>query len=703
MKLIVAEKPSVAATIAQVIGADQKEQGYISGNDYYITWCVGHLITSAKPEQYDPKYKKWAIEQLPIIPDDWKMEIVEGTAAQYKIVSNLLNAPEVDEIIEATDAGREGELIFRLVYNKSGCKKPFKRLWINTLVDKDILQGLQTLQDGTTFDNLYFAALARLKADWIIGMNATRLYSCLYDKTLNVGRVQSPTINLIVTRQNEITNFVPKPYFILSADCKTFKAYTRTEAAAEAQEIIDRCAGKIGTVTELQQEEKRDTPPMLYDLTGLQIDANKLLGYSANQTLEIAQSLYEQKLISYPRTDSKHLTQNMAEQLQQTIQDILISPAVDNTLAEKFKMGDDYPKRLLNDDKVSDHHALLPTGFKEQLPETEKNILSLISYRVLAAVALPCSYQQTNLTLEIEGTAFKASGRSVTEAGFKGIKQNMTGYLKGATEDEANEDTPNDKIPPELQLGDTFNNIPVTSTQKKTTPPKPYTDATLLADMEHISRHIDDQQLKEASKKGLGTPATRAGILEKIISSGFIDRKGKQLIPTKEAIALMEILPNKLKSPQLTAEWELQLEQINKGTLDINSFLDSLAGYMNEIIEAEKKIEHRETSAFKPDKEVIGTCPRCGRPVYEGGKSFYCSGYKAEENPCSFAIWKADKFFTEKGAKIDKRMAAALLSKGKAKAKNLLSKKGTKYDATIILVDTGKYVNFKLEFDTLKK
>lgn len=700
MKLVIAEKPSVANEIAKVIGAAKKEKGYFSGNGYYVSWCVGHLIRSAMPEEYNPELKKWTFEALPFVPEKWQTVIIDATKDQYSTLKSLIIRNDVTELICATDAGREGELIFRLVYEKTGCKKPFKRLWISSMEESAIKEGFNNLKDGKEYDNLYYAALCRMHADFLVGINATRLYSCLYSKTLNIGRVQSPTINLIVSRQREIENFIPQPYYVLTADCGEFKASNKVNDLDTANKIVAKCNGKKGSITQIKKEEKTENPEALYDLTSLQREANRLLGFSAQQTLDIAQSLYENKLLTYPRTDSRYLTEDMKNSAFETINSILTLKHFDTMTLNNYDTKQLNISRIINNKKVNDHHAIIPTktlaaADLEKLPTAERQILTLVIYRLLTAPYAAYKYTQTNVMLDIEGESFKATGKQIVSMGYKEFQNNLIALLKAKQDKEdSTDEQDNNNLPPQLTEGQTFNNVPVTKETKKTKPPQPYTEETLLAAMEKAGCFIEDEELKDSVKYcGLGTPATRAGIIERIIKTGFIERKGKKLLATQTAYTLMDLLPEKLKHPDLTAEWELNLEKICTKELNASKFINDIIEYIKDIVESSQVGNTKDI--FKVEKEVIGKCPRCGKNIYEGKLNYYCEAGK----DCGFALWKEDKFFTTKKKTLSKKNAMELLKKGKIKMTGLYSPKtGKKYDANVLFEDTGQYINYKLEF-----
>ena len=703
MKLVVAEKPSVAADIAAALGVTNKKKGFIEGNGYIVTWCVGHLIELAYPEDYAPELKKWELETLPFIPTEWKYNVSEAAKEQFKIVKELMHKPEVTVVINSGDAGREGELIFRLVYNYAKCKKPVQRLWINSIEEEVIRAGFQNLKPGSEYDNLYFAALNRMQSDYLVGINATRLFTVLYNQTLNVGRVQSPTINLIVERQKAIENFVPMPYFILKANCDGFIATKRVETAESADEIIRRCNGQIGTVKNLSQKPTKENPPNLFDLTTLQREANTKLGLTAQETLNVAQSLYEKKLITYPRTDSSFITTDMIESTKKVLENTLNLSSLNEQTNSNFNLSVANVEKLANNKKVSDHHALLPTvkvndvNF-EQLNANEKNVLLLIIYKLLVATYTPHEYIKTDVIVSIDGEEFKATGKQITVEGYKEIEQQLQQLLK-ATEDKKDKEV---TILPELSEGQIIRKITLSSESKKTKPPKPYTENTLLGAMENVMSTLEDEDLrKELKQKGLGTSATRAGIIERIIKSGFIERKGTTLLPTDKAKNLIEVIPEKIKSPLLTAEWEQQLEAIRRGEFNHMQFMTDIScfveGLVNEYKDKEIDAELFKIDTQPTEKEVIGKCPRCGKNIYENNKSFYCEGYK-DSPACKFSLWKEDKFFKTRNKKITKTAAKSLLKNGHVDMKDLTAKNGNKYNARFIMQDSNQFINFKMEF-----
>ena len=687
-QLVIAEKPSVARSIAGVIGATEKHNGYLQGNGYLVSWCIGQLVSFADAGRYDERFKKWRYEDLPILPETWQYIIPNEKKQQFDILRSLMERPDVTGLVCATDAGREGELIFRFVYQMAGCEKPFKRLWISSMEDSAIKDGFAHLKPGTDYDPLYQSALCRAKADWLVGINATRLFSVLYHKTLTVGRVQTPTLNLLVECDAKITNFKKEKYHIVHIGVGDADAVSsRFSDAGEANTVKAACAGAQAVCASVTREKKTEQPPKLYDLTTLQREANRLFGFTAKQTLDYAQTLYEKKLLTYPRTDSQYLTDDMLPVVESLVSGLwgLVPFAKGLNISPQFD-------RILNSKKVSDHHAIIPTAaFVKQgfdgLAESERKLLSLICCKVLCAVAGPYVYEAVTATFTCAGKEFTAKGRTVLSPGWKEIDRRFRSSLKTASD----EDAETVRELPELKEGQTFADVAASVTEHFTTPPKPYTEDTLLSAMERAGA---EDMPEDAERKGLGTPATRAAILEKLVQMGFVQRKGKQLIPTKDGINLAVVLPEALTSPQLTAEWESRLTEIAKGQADPDEFMAGIEAMTRELVETYSCISEDKQKLFQAERVAIGTCPRCGEAVYEGKKNYYC-GNRA----CQFVMWKNDRFFEERRKVFTPKIAAALLKDGKAKVKGLYSMKtGKTYDGTVLLVDTGgKYVNYRVE------
>ena len=687
-QLVIAEKPSVARSIAGVIGATEKHDGYLQGNGYLVSWCIGHLVSFADAGRYDERFKKWRYEDLPILPETWQYIIPNEKKQQFDILRSLMERPDVTSLVCATDAGREGELIFRFVYQMAGCEKPFKRLWISSMEDSAIKDGFAHLKPGTDYDPLYQSALCRAKADWLVGINATRLFSVLYHKTLTVGRVQTPTLNLLVERDAKITNFKKEKYHIVHIGVGDADAVSsRFSDAGEANTVKAACAGAQAVCASVTREKKTEQPPKLYDLTTLQREANRLFGFTAKQTLDYAQTLYEKKLLTYPRTDSQYLTDDMlpvAENLVSGLWGLV-------PFANGLNISPQYD-HILNSKKVTDHHAIIPTAeFLKQgfdgLAESERKLLSLICCKMLCAVAGPYVYEAVTATFTCAGKEFTAKGRTVLSPGWKEIDRRFRSSLKT----DSDEDAEAVRELPELTEGQTFADVAASVTEHFTTPPKPYTEDTLLSAMERAGA---EDMPEDAERKGLGTPATRAAILEKLVQMGFVQRKGKQLIPTKDGINLAVVLPEALTSPQLTAEWESRLTEIAKGQADPDEFMAGIEAMTRELVKTYSCISEDKQKLFQAERVAIGTCPRCGEAVYEGRKNYYC-GNRA----CQFVMWKNDRFFEERRKVFTPKIAAVLLKDGKAKVKGLYSMKtGKTYDGTVLLADTGgKYVNYRVE------
>lgn len=694
MILVIAEKPSVAKQIAQVIGANKQEDGYLSGNGYYVSWAIGHLVGLASVEAYGEQYQKWRYEDLPILPVQWKHEVLSDTKKQFSVLKKLMNTKEVTELVAATDAGREGELIFRLIYEQARCEKPFKRLWISSMEEKAIKSGFENLKDGHCYDALYESALCRSQADWIVGINATRLFSCLYRKVLRVGRVQSPTLAMLVEREEAIRSFQPKPYFIahigvgdLIADSEPF------DEEREALELARMCQGKEAQVQEVLAAKKTVNPPKLYDLTTLQRDANRLFAFTAQQTLDYTQSLYEQRLVTYPRTDSQYLTEDMKDavgKLREIVK--VVFPFKES--AENVQNTENF----FDSKKVSDHHAILPTEQVEgkdflELPEGERKILFLIAWRLLAASAAPYIYESIQAKVLCQEYCFLASGTVCVQEGWKVSEKEFSSVMKLGNEKKKREKKPL----PSLEKGQLLTGIEAGITEHQTTPPKRFTEDTLLAAMERAG---NEELEGETEKRGLGTPATRAATIEKLVQSGMVQRKDKVLLPTSDGINLVTILPKTIKSPQMTAQWEMQLTEIAKGKTDGIDFLEGIRQMVSELVETYHAVREEEKQRFASERQVVGKCPRCGAMVVETKQGYFCDN---REN-CRFGIWKNNKFFQSAKKEVTPQIARELLQEGKTFVKGLYSeKKQKKYDAMVVLDDTGQYVNFKLEFPTGKK
>ena len=695
MKLVIAEKPSVAQSLAAVIGAAARKDGYLEGNGWRVSWCVGHLARLADADAYNPDYAKWRYDDLPILPEHWQMVVSKDKKKQFDVLKQLMNAQDVTEVVNACDAGREGELIFRSVYELAGCQKPMKRLWISSMEDSAIREGFASLHPGADYDGLRDAALCRAKADWLVGINATRLFSVLYHRTLNIGRVMSPTLALIVQREAEIDTFKPVPFYTVTLELPGFSVSgERMADKAAAQQLKTACQGAAATVKKVERKDKSEKPPALYDLTTLQRDANRLLGYTAQQTLDYLQNLYEKKLCTYPRTDSRYLTSDMAASLPELVR--LTAGALPFAAGMELVCN---AAQVINDKKVTDHHAVIPTRNLQGadlsgLPVGEKAVLELVALRLLCAVAQPYTFTETAVVVECAGAEFIAKGRTVKQLGWRALDAAYRAGLKNAEPDKETED----KALPELSEGQTLPLSGAAVKEGKTTPPKHFTEDTLLSAMETAGK---DDMPEDAERKGLGTPATRAGILEKLVSTGFLERKKSkkivQLLPSHDAVSLITVLPEQLQSPLLTAEWEYRLGEIERGELAPEDFMDGISTMLQELVRTYQVIKGTEY-LFTPPREVVGKCPRCGGEVAEMQKGFFC-----QTESCKFAIWKNNKWWELKRKQPTKAIVTALLKDGCAHVTGLYSEKtGKTYDATVMLENDGKYANFKLAFDRQK-
>lgn len=685
MKLVIAEKPSVGKSIANILGAKENNNGYLKGNGYIVSWCFGHLVALASPEQYDEKYKKWNIEDLPIIPEDFLLTIKEDTKTQFNLLKKLMNSSEVDEIICATDSGREGELIFRYVYEKANCNKPIKRLWVSSLTDEAIKNGFENLKNGEEYYNLYEAGFKRSIADWIIGMNATRFYSSLYNNKINVGRVQTPTLNIIVEREDKIINFKKEKYYEIIIEKDELKAKTeKINSLEEAKNILEIIKSNNLICDEYKSNEKSKSPCKLYDLTTLQREANNIYGYTANETLATLQGLYEKKIVTYPRTDSKFISNDMENETKEII----------NILYNKLEFLQNVEPicnvaQVINNNKVTDHHAILPTKLVKDLDlsslnEKERNILNLVIKTLLIATNEKCIFN------EIIGV-LKSSNDIRLNFSYKNIIKK--GYIE-IEEKFSNKEKDNSTIPT-IEQGQSIIDFVTYLEEKETTPPKRFTEDTLLSAMENASNEdYKELDVEDIEKKGLGTPATRASIIESLVNNGYIERKGKSLIPTEKGINTIKIVDEQLKSPKFTANWEIKLQQIEKNNYSPDKFLNEIIEFTKTIIE-DKNIDENiaKTLKNKNNLESLGACPICSKNVYEWEKTFSC-----EDKNCRFVIFKNSKFFTEKKAKITKVKVKELLNKGKTKMKFYSEKANKDYEAYIKLDITEKYINFKMEF-----
>lgn len=688
MNLVIAEKPSVAQSIAKVLGCTDKQDGYLSGGGYLVSWCIGHLVELAEPETYDSKYETWKKEDLPIIPDVFQYQVTAATRKQFKVLKELLHRNDVDCVTNACDAGREGELIFRLVYDEAKCNKPMKRLWISSMEDEAIRDGFAGLKDGSEYDRLYEAALCRERADWIVGINATRLFSSLYGQTLNVGRVMTPTLALTVAREAEIRAFRPEDFYtvILKTSIGDLGS-KRFSDREEAKELLIKCtlAGKL-TITKAEKKEKQEKAPALFDLTTLQREANKRLGYTAQQTLDYTQSLYEKKLVSYPRTDSRYLTDDM----EGTLPDLIAKAEKVSGLKSTAEQNHHC---VINSKKVTDHHAIIPTASVDkadlsELPNGEREVLRLIATRLLEAVSSPCIYAEAVLEGECANERFGAKGKAVIDAGWKGVAK-----INEKKKDDP-DDTPLGDIS-SLHEGDKIRITQAGVKAGKTTPPKSYTEDTLLSAMEKAG---SDETPDEAERKGLGTPATRAGIIEKLVRIGFIERKGdkktKYLVPTHKGEMLITVIPEAIQSVSMTAEWEQKLLEVEKESYSADQFMDEIESMVRELVDT-YEIEQDAEVLMKPAYAPLGKCPHCGSDVIEKSKGFFC-----ENKDCKFALWKDNRFFDSLSKKLTKQVAEQFLSRGRAKLKKCRSvKTGKTYDTTVVLsVSDNGTPQFTLDF-----
>ena len=696
MKLVIAEKPSVAASLSAVIGASARKDGYFEGNGWRVSWCVGHLAGLADADAYNPDYAKWRYDDLPILPVDWQMVVGKDKKKQFDVLKKLLNDPDVTVVVIGCDSGREGELIFRSVYERAGCQKPMKRLWISSMEDSAIREGFQNLRPGADYDGLYEAALCRAKADWLVGINATRLFSVLYHRTLNIGRVMSPTLALIVQREAEIDSFKPVPFYTVQLELPGLTVSgERMKDKAAAEQLRESCQGASAVVKQVERKDKSEKPPALYDLTTLQRDANRLLGFTAQQTLDYLQALYEKKLCTYPRTDSRYLTTDMAEGLPVLVNLTANAMPFRKGIAITCDAG-----TVINDKKVTDHHAVIPTRNLRDadlsgLPAGEKAVLELVALRLLCAVAEPHTYSETSLVMECAGAEFTAKGKTVKRPGWKVLEAAYRASLKNTPEPDKDDA---DKTLPDLSEGQTLPISDAVLKEGKTSPPKHFTEDTLLSAMETAGK---DDMPEDAERQGLGTPATRAGILEKLVSTGFLERKKSkktvQLMPSHDAVSLITILPEQLQSPLLTAEWESWLGEIERGELSPEDFMAGISAMLGELVGTYQVIKGTEY-LFSLPREVVGKCPRCGGDVAEMQKGFFC-----QNESCKFAIWKNSKWWAAKKKQPTKALVTALLKDGRTRVTGLYSEKtGKTYDATVVLEDDGKYANFKLEFDQRK-
>ena len=690
MQLVIAEKPSVGVALAKALGVSDRKDGYIEGENIIVSWCIGHLVELANADVYNERYKKWNIADLPIIPQDWQFVVSADKTEQFELLRGLMNDSRVTEVVNACDAGREGELIFRLVYNAAGCTKPIKRLWLSSMEETAIKNGFANLKDGSEYENLYQSALCRAKADWIVGINATRAFSKLYNRTINVGRVQTPTLAMVCEREKSIGDFKKEQYFNIHLKTNGLDAVLeKVTDKAEADRIKNTCDGKPATVKSVKTERKTVNPPKPYDLTTLQREANRLYGFTAQQTLDYTQSLYEMCLCSYPRTDSQYLTDDMEDTALGTASSVIGRLDV---LSDIQITGD--VKRVLNSKKVTDHTAIIPTGeftfaVLDEIPEGEKKILFLIACRLICALSSPYIYDSVVSEIESSGFIFTARGRTVIDEGFKAVERKFRDHFK--VKDETDEDEP--AVMP-LSEGQKIDSAAAEITEHWTQPPKHYTEDTLLSAMERAGT---DEITEEVERSGLATPATRAAIIEKLTKSGFVKRSKKNLVVSESGNDIVSLMPEMVKSASMTAKWENALSQMAQGKYTPQQFMADIEKLTSEIIEtAKNNVDENKVTGFRG--EIIGTCPRCGRNIVIAPKSYSC-----ESKACGFTIWKNNKFFENARKELTDDMVRKMLAKGKIAVSGLYSQKtGKNYDAYISLDDTGKYVNFKLEFPPRK-
>ncbi|MFZ5986721.1 MAG: DNA topoisomerase III [Bacillota bacterium] len=629
--LVLTEKPSVGRDIAKVLNCSQGGNGYMMGARYIITWALGHLVTLAEPEAYGDRYKTWKLEDLPMLPGKMELVVIRQTAKQFNIVRGLMNRDDVDELVIATDSGREGELVARWIMTKAGWRKPVKRLWISSQTDKAIKDGFNNLKPAREYDNLYRSAQCRAEADWLVGLNITRALTCKHNAQLSAGRVQTPTLAMVVQREEEIKRFIPKDFWTVDAAVNGFTLHWKDKAGQtrifdkiRAEEIISKLKGQSGKVVDVSSEAKSEPAPLAYDLTELQRDANRRYGYSAKKTLSIMQSLYEShKLVTYPRTDSRYITEDIVPTLTERLKSIAVGPyaaLVQALLRSKLNIT----KRFVDNSKVSDHHAIIPT---EQyvslgsLDKDERNIYDLIVKRFIAVLSSPFQYEQTTVKVDVAGEFFYAKGKMVKSLGWKAV-------YGGKQDEEAEQDEEErDQVLPEVKKGAVLKINSVKAVNGKTKPPARYTEATLLSAMEHPGKFIDDKTLRDVmeSASGLGTPATRADIIEKLFDSFYMERKGKEIVPTSKGIQLVNLVPPDVKSPELTAKWEQKLFQISKGKADPKAFIDDMKGYASKLVSA----VIASSQGYRHDNLTREKCPECGKYLLDvkgkKGKMLVCS------------------------------------------------------------------------------
>ena len=693
--LVIAEKPSVAQSYAKNLSAYKREDGYLEGESCIVSWCLGHLAEYAQPEEYDPKYEKWQFDDLPILPEAWKLKVSKDKKKQFEVIKTLMNRSDVEYLVNGCDAGREGELIFQRVYVLAGCRKSVKRLWISSMEDAAIQKGFQTMKSEEEYKNLCMAAVCRAQADWLIGMNGTRAYTTRYFKRLVVGRVQTPTLAMLAERQERIEHFQKEAFYKVALTDGKLTVVSENIANEEAAELLAAlCNGSTAVVTQMKKERKKSFPPKLYDLTSLQREANRYFGYTAKRTLDMLQELYEEKLVTYPRTDSQFVTEDMKDSVEELVEKmpVLLS------FVDYGQLGHGI-KRVINNAKVSDHHAILPTkevvekGIAD-LPADKKNLMMLICQQLVQATGEEYLYEQTDITVKCQEHDFKARGKIPVQMGFKEVEKAFKQLcVKAEPVEEKEKET---SIPAGYEEGMRLFSVKAEKTTHYTSPPKPFNEDTLLAAMETAGNKEFDS---ETEKKGLGTPATRASIIEKLVSSGYAQRKGKQILPSTEGKELVKVMPEYLKSAVMTAEWENQLLMMEKGQITDTQFMGEITSLVRKILEVCREIPEEERRRFQTAREVIGKCPVCGCDVFEGKQNFYCSNRQ-----CDFALWKENRFLGSMEKNLDKKMARELLDKACTHVKGLYSKKkDMKFDADLLLTLEDGKPRFHLEFPKKKK
>ena len=693
--LVIAEKPSVAQSYAKNLSAYKREDGYLEGESCIVSWCLGHLAEYAQPEEYDPKYEKWQFDDLPILPEVWKLKVSKDKKKQFEVIKTLMNRSDVEYLVNGCDAGREGELIFQRVYVLAGCRKPVKRLWISSMEDAAIQKGFQTMKSEEEYKNLCMAAVCRAQADWLIGMNGTRAYTTRYFKRLVVGRVQTPTLAMLAERQERIEHFQKEAFYKVALTDGKLTVVSENIANEEAAELLAAlCNGSTAVVTQMKKERKKSFPPKLYDLTSLQREANRYFGYTAKRTLDMLQELYEEKLVTYPRTDSQFVTEDMKDSVEELVEKmpVLLS------FVDYGQLGHGI-KRVINNAKVSDHHAILPTkeavekGIAD-LPADKKNLMMLICQQLVQATGEEYLYEQTDITVKCQEHDFKARGKIPVQMGFKEVEKAFKQLCVKAEPVEEKEKEIS--IPAGYEEGMRLFPVKAEKTTHYTSPPKPFNEDTLLAAMETAGNKEFDS---ETEKKGLGTPATRASIIEKLVSSGYAQRKGKQILPSTEGKELVKVMPEYLKSAVMTAEWENQLLMMEKGQITDTQFMGEITSLVRKILEVCREIPEEERRRFQTAREVIGKCPVCGCDVFEGKQNFYCSNRQ-----CDFALWKENRFLGSMEKNLNKKMARELLDKACTHVKGLYSKKkDMKFDADLLLTLEDGKPRFHLEFPKKKK